>query len=40
MNMMKFINVTDLLLIGMTAYGFTWGVNYALRSVNRNNLQA
>jgi hypothetical protein len=37
---MKYINLPDLLLIGASAYGFVWGINYAMRAFNRPNLQA
>jgi len=36
----KYMNLPDLLLIGLSAYGMVWGINYAMRSFNRSNLQA
>jgi hypothetical protein len=36
----KYMNLPDLALIAVSAYGFVWGINYALRSFSRPNLQA
>jgi hypothetical protein len=37
---MKYMNVSDMLLIAVSAYVVVWGANYILRATNMGTYQA
>lgn len=37
---MKYLNLSDILLISLSAYVVVWGANYILRATNMGDYQA